>query len=95
MDGGGTKLKLLDAFAMSKAVLAHPIGCEGLAVTDGKNVLMADTDGRFISGIQHLIADEPLRRRLEIGARELAELHYSYDAIGEKLANLYQRLSIS
>lgn len=92
MDGGGTKLKLLDAFAMSKAVLAHPIGCEGLAVTDEVNVLMADSDGSFISGIQRLIADSELRHSLELGARKLAEDHYGYDAIGEKLANTYQRL---
>ena len=92
MDGGGTKLKLLDAFAMSKAVLAHPIGCEGLAVTDEVNVLMADSDGSFISGIQRLIADSELRHSLELGARKLAEDHYGYDAIGEKLANTYQGL---
>jgi glycosyltransferase involved in cell wall biosynthesis len=34
-DGGGTKLKLLDAFAMQKCVIAHPIACEGIDVNTG------------------------------------------------------------
>lgn len=93
MDGGGTKLKLLDAFAMGKAVLAHPIACEGLKVREGENVLLANSDGAFISGIQQLIGDRALRQRLELGARKLAEAEYGYDAIGEKLHGLYEEIA--
>ena len=41
-DGGGTKLKILDALAMSKAIVAHPIACEGIDVTPGLDVLFAE-----------------------------------------------------
>ncbi len=92
MDGGGTKLKLLDAFAMGKAVLAHPIACEGLNVVDGESVLLADTDEAFIAGIDRLIEDEALRKHLEQGSRRLAEAEYGYDAIGEALHGLYQNV---
>src|SRR5205807_9147899 len=41
--GGGTRRKILDAWAMGKAVVSTSIGCEGLAAVDGKNILIRDT----------------------------------------------------
>src|SRR5436190_927631 len=46
-DGGGTKLKILDAFAMAKCVVAHPIACEGIDVADGVNVVLAESGADF------------------------------------------------
>src|SRR3989449_4866195 len=40
--GGGTRLKILDAWAMGKAVVSTSIGCEGLEVTDGEDILIRD-----------------------------------------------------
>lgn len=54
-DGGGTKLKILDAFAMGKCVVAHPIACEGIDVTSGRNVVLAESADEFIETIQSLL----------------------------------------
>jgi sugar transferase (PEP-CTERM/EpsH1 system associated) len=84
-DGGGTKLKILDAFAMKKCVVAHPIACEGIDVTDGRDVVLASAPEEFISQICRLFANE--RERVDIGtaARQLVEKHYSFGQIGERL----------
>ena len=88
MDGGGTKLKVLDALAMAKAVVAHPIACEGIAVTDGLDVRLAETPAAFIDTICALCGDEAARLSLGRAARRLAESRYAYDAIGRQLADL-------
>ena len=41
--GGGTRLKVLDAWAMSRAVVSTTVGCEGLATRDGENILSPTT----------------------------------------------------
>jgi sugar transferase (PEP-CTERM/EpsH1 system associated) len=86
-DGGGTKLKILDAFAMKKCVVAHPIACEGIDVTAGRDVVLASTSEEFVSQISRLFANE--RERVDIGtaARELVEKHYSFRQLGERLAS--------
>lgn len=84
-DGGGTKLKILDAFAMRKCVVAHPIACEGIDVTAGTDVVLASTPDEFVSQICRLFANE--RERVDIGnaARQLVEQHYSFRQVGERL----------
>jgi polysaccharide biosynthesis protein PslH len=83
-DGGGTKLKILDAFAMKKCVVAHPIACEGINVTAGRDVILADTPQEFVTEISRLLADEPRRSALGAAARQLAESQYSFRRIGEQ-----------
>jgi glycosyltransferase involved in cell wall biosynthesis len=85
MDGGGTKLKILDALAMGKAIVAHPIACEGINVCNGRNIVFAEEPEEFIAGIAELFHDDERRRRLSQNARRLAESEYSYERIGRKL----------
>ncbi len=47
MEGGGTRLKLLDAMAMGKAIVTTSIGCEGLRVMPGSDLLIADGPADF------------------------------------------------
>ena len=82
-DGGGTKLKILDALAMSKALVAHPIACEGIDVTPGLDVVFAETPGDFVDAILRLADDPQLRHGLERNARRLATERYSFRAIGD------------
>lgn len=83
-DGGGTKLKVLDAFAMRKCVVAHPIACEGIEVSAGENVVLAEAPGDFVERIVSLLEDADARRAIGAAARALVESRYSYRAIGAK-----------
>jgi len=89
-DGGGTKLKILDAFAMGKAVVAHPIACEGINTIDGVNVVYANDIGTYVEKIIKLINNADYREQLGKAARQLVEQEYSFVNIGEKLSNLYR-----
>jgi glycosyltransferase involved in cell wall biosynthesis len=85
MDGGGTKLKILDALAMGKAIVAHPIACEGIGVRDGHDVMFAREAGEFVRTVVTLLGSPQTRQRLSANARLLAESTYSYTVIGRKL----------
>lgn len=89
MDGGGTKLKILDAMAMSKAIVAHPAACEGIDLVDGDDVRLAVTAEEFVSEIAALLDDAGLRANMGAKARQLAENKYASDVIGRALVKLY------
>jgi glycosyltransferase involved in cell wall biosynthesis len=89
-DGGGTRLKILDAMAQGKAVVSTSVGCEGLDVTDGKNILIADGPERIAAAVVRLFQDEALRRQIARAGRELVERCYSWHKIGEDLQRAYQ-----
>jgi glycosyltransferase involved in cell wall biosynthesis len=84
-DGGGTKLKLLDAFAMAKCVVAHPISCEGIEVISERNVLLAETAAAFADSIQAVLEDQARREDIGKAARELVVNRYSFAQIGRQL----------
>lgn len=90
LDGGGTKLKILDALAMGKAVVSTPIGCESLEVKHGENILVADTPEDFARQVLRLVEDEALRKQLGACGRVLVEKLYSWEVIGRHLEQAYQ-----
>jgi len=89
LDGGGTKLKILDAMAMGKPVVSTSIGCEGLEVSPGQDILVADSPEDFANSVQNLLEDLPMRQRLAVAGRKLVEEQYSWDVIGRHLTDAY------
>jgi glycosyltransferase involved in cell wall biosynthesis len=90
--GGGTRLKILDAWAMGKAVVSTSVGCEGLETVDGSNILIRDDPKDFAAAVVQLLMDGDLRERLGHEARKTAEKHYSWHVVGQKLISLYKGL---
>jgi sugar transferase (PEP-CTERM/EpsH1 system associated) len=79
--GSGTRLKILEAMAMGKAIVSTKIGCEGLDVTDGENILMADKPLDFAQKIIELFENPSMAKKLEQAGRKLVEEKYSWDKI--------------
>jgi glycosyltransferase involved in cell wall biosynthesis len=92
-DGGGTRVKILDALSMSKPIVSTTMGCEGIAVTPEKDVLIADSPDAFVRQIDRLRTDGVLRESLARAARQLAVDQYSWPVIGRKLGTIYERLT--
>lgn len=90
--GGGTRLKILEAWAMGKAVVTTTIGCEGLAAVDGQNCLVRDTASGFADAVVEVLGRTDLRRRLGESGRATVEERYSWDAIGQDLLGSYRQL---
>jgi len=91
--GGGTRLKVLEGFAMGKAVVSTSLGCEGIECLHGKQILIADSAADFAQAVVSLLEQSELRRHLGKNARLLAEEKYSWDALGTKLLSYYDELA--
>jgi len=88
--GGGTRLKIFEAMAMGKAVVSTTIGAEGLDVTPGRDLILADDPERFAAAIIDLIRDSALRRKYEQAAAILAA-HYDWSEIATSFAEVLRQ----
>ena len=93
LDGGGSRLKILDAMAMGKAIVSTTVGAEGLRYLAGKHMLIADDPQHFADSVVTLIGDSSLRSTLASNARRLAIEEYSWRVIGNNLADAYAEAS--
>jgi len=80
--GGGTRLKILEAMAVGTPVVATPKGAEGLVVSHGDDILLADSPEAFAKEVLSVMDDFILRARLAANARRLVERRYTWDRIG-------------
>lgn len=89
--GGGTRLKILDALAMGKAIVSTSIGCEGLAVTPGLDIEVADDPQAFATSVVMLLRDPQRAQQLGKAGRVLVERRYEWGALGQMLEAGYRR----
>jgi glycosyltransferase involved in cell wall biosynthesis len=92
--GGGTRLKILEAMALSTPVVATSKGAEGLAATPGENLLIADTPAEMAAAIVRLLRSPDARHSLANAARRLVETHYDAPVIGARLEALLESVVI-
>jgi glycosyltransferase involved in cell wall biosynthesis len=92
--GGGTRLKIFEAMSMGKAVVSTAVGAEGLPVTPGQNIVIADEPARFAQAVVHLIRDTDTRRRLEAAARQLVVERYDWSAVAHDFEEALDRLAV-
>lgn len=85
---GGTRI--LQAWAMGKAVVSTSVGCDGLETVDGRNILIRDDADSFARAVLDVLQDGDLRRRLGEEGRKTVETTYSWDERGQELTDLYQ-----
>jgi glycosyltransferase involved in cell wall biosynthesis len=90
--GGGTRLKILDAWAMGKAIVSTSIGCEGLDARHGENILIADEPRAFAEAVIEVLDNLKLRERLQTNARSTAVTGYAWDSVGVRMRAAYREL---
>jgi len=81
--GGGTRLKILEALARGVPVVATSLGCEGLGLRAGHDVLVADDAEDFAACVDRLLADDDLCRLLAARGRALVEARFDWRIIGD------------
>lgn len=89
LSGSGTKLKLLEAMSVGKAIVTTGVGCEGIEGSDGTHYVVADTQREFTDAIIILLNDAVKRNLLGNNARKLAVEKYDWSVILDKLTNKY------
>jgi glycosyltransferase involved in cell wall biosynthesis len=79
--GGGTRLKIFEALAMGKAVVATQVGAEGLPIVSGQHFLQADSPADFARAVVTLLKDAAHRHALGMAGRRLVEERYSWTQV--------------
>jgi len=81
--GGGTRLKILEAFAAGLPVVSTPVGCEGIDCQHGRELWIADR-GKFAQATLDALAAPQLAAEFAERGRQLALAQYDWAAIGER-----------
>lgn len=90
--GGGTRLKILEAFAAGCPVVSTAKGAEGLKVKDGEHLLIREDIEEIVDGVCQLWSDSSLAKRLADSAYELVKAEYSWQAVGRNVESAVREL---
>ena len=88
--GGGTRLKILEAMALGTPVVATPKGAEGLQVKPGRDVLLGRDAEEFAAQVVRLLRDPILRENLSGHARRTVERRYDWMVLGRRFVDLVE-----
>lgn len=83
--GGGTRLKILEALAMGRAVVSTSIGAEGLELVDGKHIILADEPLSFARRVHELMQNPSRCKELGAEGRKLVERKYGWNALARTM----------
>ena len=87
LQGGGTRLKILEAFAAGLPVVSTSIGAEGIDARDGEHLLLADDPAGLVRAVVRLLNDPELAFGLAVAGRDLAEARFDWRELGDQFAD--------
>lgn len=88
--GGGSRLKILEAWAMEKAVISTTLGAEGLAAEDGSNILLRDTPQAMAEAACQVLQNQEQFISLGKAGRQVVERHYTWDALAGQMHDVWE-----
>ncbi|MFX0134656.1 MAG: glycosyltransferase [Candidatus Hodarchaeota archaeon] len=91
--GSGTKIKVLNAMALEKAVVTTSIGAEGIKVKLDEDIMIADTPQEFAEKTIYLLRHPEEAKIMGIKGRKVIEKHYSWESIGMKMYQVYEEVA--
>jgi GT2 family glycosyltransferase/SAM-dependent methyltransferase len=91
-EGVGLRGKVLEAWAMKKAVVGTRLSFEALSASDGENCFFADDAQLFASRVCNLLENRDMAIRMGEAARRLVVDSFSWDAFGEVYDNIYSEI---
>lgn len=87
--GGGMRVKIVEALQWGLPIVTTRIGCEGIAVSDGHDALIADNAQTFAQSVARLLRDRAFADRLSANGRRLVAGKYHWRAAYAALDTLY------
>lgn len=87
--GGGMRVKILNALGQGLPIVSTTLGCEGIAITPGVHLLVADSPEDFANSVICLLEDEQLARKLGRNGRQLIEDRYDYQVACQSIERVY------
>jgi len=83
--GSGTRIKILEAWAAARPVVATPLAAEGLAAEHGRNCVIAENPAKFSTSVTNLLDCEEEMLRMGMRARRTFEHQYNWEVVWKKL----------
>jgi polysaccharide biosynthesis protein PslH len=90
--GSGMRVKILEGMALGKIVITTTLGKEGIEVTHGQQLLVADTPEEFIEQISLVISGQYDISRISTAAKTFVQDYYDHGANASKLLDKYRSL---
>jgi glycosyltransferase involved in cell wall biosynthesis len=87
--GGGTRLKVLEAMAMGKAIVSTTVGAEGLGATPGRELFLADAPADFARAVVGLLKDPSRGDELGRAARAFVAARFDWGSLVPRLEKVY------
>lgn len=87
--GLGMRVKMLEAMAMAKPLVATDLACAGLDIVDGQHGMIANTDESFAESVCYLLQDRTCAEGFGRASRQLVEENFNYTSVGKRLEELY------
>jgi polysaccharide biosynthesis protein PslH len=91
--GAGTLNKVIEPMAMGIPVVSTSIACAGMNVTDGEDILFADTPAEFAAAVTKLIQSPELTQKIGTNGRKLATSEHDWEQIVAKLEGVYTSIA--
>jgi glycosyltransferase involved in cell wall biosynthesis len=92
LSGGGMRVKLIEALALEKPVVSTPLGANGVAVKDGREVLITNQPRLFAKNILKLLKDDKEAHKMGVLGRELVLKSYDQNKLASKLHNFLKKM---
>jgi len=90
--GGGTRLKIVEAMAVGKAIVSTTLGSEGIEAVPGRDLLIEDQPAAFADAVNRLLADPDLAMAIGQSARRLVVQRYSWSGAAQALEGFYRQI---
>ena len=86
--GGGTRLKIFEAMAMEKAVVSTTVGAEGLPLTNGVELLLADEPATFADAVVRVLTDDAYASQLGQRAATVVRENFGWRQVTERFISI-------
>jgi glycosyltransferase involved in cell wall biosynthesis len=90
--GGGTRLKIVEAMAMGKAIVSTTLGAEGIKAVPGQDIFIEDQPAAFADAVNRLLSEPGLAASVGQSARRMAVEQYAWSAAAQALEGFYRRI---
>jgi len=88
--GGGTRIKILEAFSYQRPVVSTTVGAEGFELTDGSEILLADTALEFAQACRKVLEDAARARAMSERAYRWVRAHHAPESVLEAIRKGWQ-----
>jgi len=90
--GGGMRIKVLEAMALARLVVATTLGAGGIDVENGRDILIVDDVTTFADSVIRLLRDANIANRIGSAARATGRNRYDNDTLAAGLVRFYESL---